>query len=593
MKTETAQEGPSSLSDRIARCVEEHGRPQLAFFTTYTFSAEWFVRELLPVIAGEAAMDELNLGLLVVCDASQYRGHRLGPWVKLWSGPQLFHPKISLLVFEKATVLLAGSANLTREGQERQVELMAIESWSKRGVPEELVPLLSKIGGPLAEQLISMPSLKSKTFHLNINMAFDELSWPTSADELIVISPFYDKSSQLGDGGDPLAPGDFGLLDEWLERLNPDQVTLLAPIIEESISGKGRVAVQAPKGFISRASKQRSFSLYGVGGAAHKGRTLHAKLLAVRSGDTVRILMGSANATRSGMQRGGNIEAGWFTSMSRKKLNGWLKSAKLLDRQLDPNECDFQSPKPFSLGPQCPLLTALLDERTGTLDLEWRESTPPASASIEYGSRKLGKGPKIREVALVDDWHLTVHQQIKHRKYRWQVPIEVRHELPGTRRYFPYGAEDPEQLLASITSAPIEANDEWDLAAKSPTFGQGHQSETSIRQRLHERVRTLADAMAEIGRGLVSSNLGQVQANISLLLRIAKAHDPATPDLAQEDRLWRQWVRAEAAHLLKRTSNVPSLKKAKTQLNGLLSSRRGIPKALHDPFKLIATKVAS
>ena len=115
----TARLLPSgALLDDIALAIQHHGRPLYAFFTTYTFDAHLFASQFLPLLCGEYAEDEQKIGLLVVCDARMYTGHHLGPWVTTWPR-SVFHPKLALLVFRDATLLMAGSGNLTHPGQYR------------------------------------------------------------------------------------------------------------------------------------------------------------------------------------------------------------------------------------------------------------------------------------------------------------------------------------------------------------------------------------------------------------------------------------------------------------------------------------------
>lgn len=313
-----------AVLDEIAVAIQRNGRPLYALFTTYTFDRHLFASQFLPLLCGEFAEDERKIGLLVVCDARMYTGHYLGPWVTTWPTGELFHPKIALLVFRDMTLLLAGSANLTHAGQYTQIEVLGKQTWSRGGLPSDLAPLVSRLGGPLPRELLRLPRLRSNAFACNLTGSFAKRLKRGRAHEIVVVSPFFDSRESA-------EPDDLGFVTDLVKHYQPNAVHVVVPVEPGTARG------QAPKVQIDLRI------LGGIGGALRLygidpdevRRPLHAKLLALCRDDRVRLLFGSANATMAGMNRG-NVEAGWFVETTRPELMRWLRDQGLFARALDP-----------------------------------------------------------------------------------------------------------------------------------------------------------------------------------------------------------------------------------------------------------------
>ena len=81
-----------SYSQLVQDAVGKYGRPGYAFFTTYTFNADWFGRAILPHVAGDCHQDELATGLLVVCDGPPIADTRAGRGSSV-AGPAVVPPQ--------------------------------------------------------------------------------------------------------------------------------------------------------------------------------------------------------------------------------------------------------------------------------------------------------------------------------------------------------------------------------------------------------------------------------------------------------------------------------------------------------------------
>jgi hypothetical protein len=158
------------------------GAPELALFTTFTFSSSFFETNVLPLIAGfsltdvkekRISRDALNLALrpiriAVACDRSASPdpkgGVRYGLLpVGLRRGR--FHPKMILMAGELAAGgrgvwLAVGSGNLTLSGWGRNREVIGVTELTAKDA-SELMPLLKWLLGE-AEQRVS--AAKTQTY---------------------------------------------------------------------------------------------------------------------------------------------------------------------------------------------------------------------------------------------------------------------------------------------------------------------------------------------------------------------------------------------------------------------------------------------
>jgi hypothetical protein len=538
---------PSSLRDQVASAIDCHGRPLFALFTTYTFNPHWFAAEFFPLLCGDTAEEELGLGLQVVCDVRNYPGHTGGPWVKLWPGGQLFHPKIALLVFRDATLLFAGSANLTPQGHRGQIEAIGMESWGHQGLPQPLVPLCRQLATPLADRLLLLRRLASERLVFSLGLRFSSLFDWSRADEIIVVSPFFDRE-------EPDEPAsEAGYLLRAIKAAPSAKITVIAPLEIVGGSDKQPFVMYLPPSL--KAVAKGRLHLYGVDPEAHEERSLHAKVIALRRGDRADVLIGSANATSAAME-GGNVEAGWFGGMRFRELTQWLRQQELLSNRLDPATCRFLTPPSRVPLARCPLLAARWDEASGCLHLDWMGASNLKQLDVLYQGRPVRvTGNRVRRFVLRRDWFLVVRRDRP--RTTWHVPIEVTCEIGAPRRAFDDTATDPAALLRSLVSLPPEI-DPWGdgatLSSSTSKAGSGSPSTDADKgdaEALFDRVRLLGDGMAVARQALDSEDGTKIESTIALLVRIARAHDPAAHSLNAAERLWRYWVRAEVAALVR------------------------------------------
>ena len=568
---------PGALLDEVAVAVRQHGRPLYALFTTYTFDANLFASQFLPLLCGEFAEDDRRVGVLVVCDARSYRGHRLGPWVTKWPGMELFHPKLALLVFREATLLFAGSGNLTDAGQYCQIEILGKESWDRAGLPEGMVPLVSRLDGTFSRALLRLDRLRSRSFACSLGANFAKRLNRGRVDEVLVVSPFFDARESE-------EPDDLGFVADLVRKRAPTTVRLVLPV--EGTTAKDRApAVQVDPRVLRAIGKP--LRLYGVD-PIDGGRRLHAKLVALYRKERVRVFFGSANATRAGMTRK-NVETGWFVDATRSEVGRWISGQGLFDCELNPNHVRLERPsrKPMSL--RSPLQCARLDQVEDTLTLVWRSRGDDARTEVRYEAQVLRPQQNVvSEFRLGRDWFVRT-RTAGERLFSF-APIEIVRELPGARRGEDGSDTSGESLLERLAAAPDVDTPVFSGHRRRSQEGIGQ--ETATEQPLYERVRKLAGAMTSAGQQL-EEEPPQRLATVALLVRIARAHDPALVGLAQREALWRYWVRVEVARVIAGAPRprTREIVEARRRLERLLSTRR-LPRHIRDTALRVRREVA-
>ena len=298
---------------------------------------------------------------------------------------------------------------------------------------------VSALGGKFAEALLKLPPLGTKFFHCSIEAPFRGLFGAGRAEEITVVSPFYDRN----ESGEP---DDLAFIDDLARSLSPKRINIVLPV--QGV--RRRLRIRLPLGFVRRWADR--LRLYGVDPEEHEGRNLHAKLLAIHhSTGTVRAFFGSANATNAGMS-GANVEAGWWTSMGTSEFRQWMNQERLLGKRLDVAQCEFVAPPIAEPHISCPLVSAAAGSDQNSLELTWRTTTMGQGVRLEYEGRRLPvEGDRVQPFRIHRDWYVCVVESRK--RHRWYVPIEVTHEVAGLRQYCRY-ENDPEALLASLTAVP-------------------------------------------------------------------------------------------------------------------------------------------
>jgi hypothetical protein len=289
-------------------------RWSISWITSYTFDPGFFSTFLMPRL-GEPPLNAVVLadflklaevwGQVEVDDLRQLRGANRSYLVHPVSISGAFHPKTVFLANGKEGVLLVGSGNLGLRGMERGNEVFTRyesrhdadagnfavwRSWMSQIVGHANDPLLS---ARWADALGRAPWLSAtegaSTFITNwrhplVDALFAGVAAPVDA--LWLTAPFFDR--------------DLAALRELLRRASPREVTLFLGR-DTSVDGEAlQAALRATDAKVSiRAYEPRDY--------------VHAKLVAVYTGATARVLSGSANLSAPALLRavtgGGHVNA--------------------------------------------------------------------------------------------------------------------------------------------------------------------------------------------------------------------------------------------------------------------------------------------
>ncbi len=120
---------------------------------TYSFDGGWLEESFVPDLFDRPVTTALVIRdrNAVVTEAPTIRYHR----VNAVYSKRIFHSKLGLFIAEDRALAVIGSANLTRGGLERNLELASVFDISPNGGPRGLFrSLLEYVAGPLAQEVI-------------------------------------------------------------------------------------------------------------------------------------------------------------------------------------------------------------------------------------------------------------------------------------------------------------------------------------------------------------------------------------------------------------------------------------------------------
>lgn len=123
-----------------------------ALFLTYSFDGKWIEEGLVPGLFDRSVATALVIrdANRILKEAPTVRYHRANAGFST----RVFHPKLGLFVAEDRALALIGSANLTRGGLERNLELGSAFELTREGGPRALFDgILAYIDGPLLNEL--------------------------------------------------------------------------------------------------------------------------------------------------------------------------------------------------------------------------------------------------------------------------------------------------------------------------------------------------------------------------------------------------------------------------------------------------------
>lgn len=542
-----------SMLGEVEEAIGRYGLPRLALFTTYTFDPRYFQATFGRLIQGDyqAWEQRERVNLVVVVDSREYPGGAGGNWVRSWPGLQLFHPKIVLLVFKSATILWAGSGNLTASGQEENLEVCGRFEWDEAGLPEALAPLVRKVSGVVCERLAELGALSGGDFHLGFDRKLrSQLPLGRSCSEVVCMSPFFD-----------VFDGERGFLRDVIRRTRPDLLRLYLPA---NMLGS-ELRVLADRRLVKDLARHvRTIQIYPV-----VEQPLHAKLLAFRRGEETTVFLGSANATHAAWS-GGNVECIWRTRTSHTALRQFLPQISAVPHR----ELRFSKPQVEPHPLPCPVLRAQYSRRKRKLVLEFAEGKQKA-VTVRYLDRRLRvRGSVVFPFVLAGEWEVVVRSG----QHSWTVPIECVEAFAGLPAAHEEGSLSPDQILSLLSGAPLPLSSNGSFG--SSTFRGGGWRDVDMRTGVHdwfERARHLSTQMHSARRKLDTAEASFLPAErdavLDVLERVFDSHDPHQRGLRPQERAWRYWVRVEVVDVLR---GVPGA----SGLRSLLLRRLQLPRGL-------------
>ncbi len=317
---------------------------------TYTFDGRWFEEVIAPELF-DRAVDHC----LLIRDGRAVRSEpRSVRCVRANAGysTRIFHPKLLLAVTEHRAIVCIGSANLTRGGYEKNLELGNVFEVGPEGGPQQLFrDLLAYIGGPLRRELGGAPlatleavesALREALGHVplggdggqprllhNYEMSlWDQLISllaPKTIKRVLVVSPFFEgDQDEYGLAAEEPPEKDDGSSFERLYRdlrIDSESESPVTVCFQEN-DGLTRLPVKTIRHYGKKTE------LRTLDWAAPGARPLHAKLLLIEGSDAdgsspfLYALGGSPNFTPAAFLRtppAGNAELAVLTRIEGRR----------------------------------------------------------------------------------------------------------------------------------------------------------------------------------------------------------------------------------------------------------------------------------
>lgn len=358
----------------------------------------------------------------------------------------LLHAKVTILMWERATRIIIGSANLTPAGYRRQIETaVAFDIRDEAAIP---APFLDALVGELRDIVhkhtygdAARPGPKRRALEV-LDLAADRASkLPRHALDShgvrIALAPGESGISPLATraevwrGGPPRRV--IALSPFWDEAENPPgAVAVLAELSRRSARGQpptatfvvaveplpGGTVVRAPRSLLSFGTKRITTEVRSLYKEPDDIRRLHAKALLYEGDDCVAAMIGSSNLTAKGLG---------LDSRSHREINVWFattphtREADLLRAMVrygDPIEGDWEwdattdedelALEPLPEGFADALLTSAdgqwvldLAFRVDRLPTAWAVRTPSGSPLVDSAQWEAAGGPARYQCALV------------------------------------------------------------------------------------------------------------------------------------------------------------------------------------------------
>ena len=394
----------------------------------------------------------------------------------------VFHPKLSLLLFQSGASVLCGSNNLTQAGCTYNLELLnAIHMDIEEGKP--LPPELK-----LVIEAVNF-------FRLSIDLAMGHAGAIAEKwiEELQTSFPWLlvDEKDIEGEPIVQLVHSFQGPLWTWLEAslggAKPTKLFILSPFYDSDLKLLKKVKRMWPECTVEITAQQRTSNLwiqclkklgkdvklFDLDGAG--GRRLHAKLIAAVVEEKVKCLYGSANFTTAALD-GTNIEVCFGqeikTAALRKLFDKDLSRKRIKAEDFEPGT--EQPPAEYEEEPaDIRLLSATLDQK-GKLIIHYKINTKQPLESLVLAIKRFREEKPIRSFALSLNKSETATINLDENTLR---------ELHGAIRCY---------LLASVEEKQIISAPCWLVQESRLTYVPSKEKVESEAQRI----------ITETGRGL-------------------------------------------------------------------------------------------
>lgn len=475
---------------RLRDCFLAGRDPRAAVFCTYGFEAAFFEAEVLPALlenslgldrrAGSkgAYLNAADTALQArdLCVFYDHLGEE-GPELtyaalRVDSGGGAFHPKLTILDYEDRIRAIVGSANVSRAAWTSQLELFVAEdlfigtphSWARplqsflaatadraRGVRPSAVDRIDRRLAEVPESTTGSRLLSSFDGPLfsQITANLEEVT------RIDAVTPFFE-----GEEGEGVFTA--------IEGTCP---TARVRLFVSAQEGASQLVVHGPREKLEPLLSSGAWTLHrvrdvwsGDDNEAQRPRALHGKLLIFTGRQDSRVIVGSANLTRSALlQRppAGNVELVTVTDMQARAASVLLPEHDDLPQA----EVVIEAPPPED--DQRPLLdasrwieSATYSAAAGQLELAITDGSPPLE--FHYDGVTIGEG------VVPPAWicQLTLGNQLYVEVFDGDVSGIVPLQIRDPEAFQPRGSpsrltfDDFLDILAGARSLPASSDDE-------------------------------------------------------------------------------------------------------------------------------------
>lgn len=385
-----------------------------ALLLTYSFDGKWIEEGLVPDLFDRSVATALVIrdANRIVKEAPTVRYHRANAGFST----RVFHPKLGLFVAEDRALALIGSANLTRGGLERNLELGSAFEITPEGGPRALFDgILSYIGGPLLNELetggSAAASLRDAAVALREVLAgvpsasdavhrffhnYERPLWEQILEalphrhikRLSIVSPFFEPNTVEPE--DPISETDAGLFERTFADLTFEPPTGEKPISIFFQQSEGKTLLP-----IDKLGRWRDkLALFQRLATSDDARPLHGKFLLIEGSQAknrdpyLAAIYGSPNYTSAAFLNcppNGNAEIAVLTALPAKRDAAARIQAIMDLPQLFRAVSDWSTlthvdeDRPPPLAPDAFRVTdATFSVNEGTLKLSWDGTTAGA-----------------------------------------------------------------------------------------------------------------------------------------------------------------------------------------------------------------------